>query len=61
MIALVSEQYPTQRYCTSLGHGKERTEMRYSSRELLLFALMWFVFGALACFLVLNFVFHFVH
>jgi hypothetical protein len=35
--------------------------MRYSSRELLMFALMWFVFGALTCFLVLNFVFHFVH
>jgi hypothetical protein len=34
--------------------------MRYSLRELTLFALMWFAFGALVCFLVLNVIFHFL-
>jgi hypothetical protein len=34
--------------------------MRYSVRELLLFAIMWFVFGAIACFICLNLVFHLV-
>lgn len=32
--------------------------MRYSDRELFMFALMWFTFGVLACWLFLHLVFH---